>query len=163
MREEVISAVASMAGSTAQESARLLANHFREADRAAEKAADRYDRACRSLGWRNWIWFLAAQGGMCLVAVVLIMTLIPSLDEIYARRNTLTQLQVEVEGYPLHWGNCSLPSSTLTTKPGTATPINPAAIPFSIWIAGIDTMPSPREATAARTGRMHRAAVMRVR
>lgn len=106
VREEVISAVASMAGSTAQESARLLANHFREADRAAEKAADRYERACRSLGWRNWIWFLAAQGGMCLVAAVLIMTLIPSLDEIHARRNTLTQLEVEVEGYPLHWGNC---------------------------------------------------------
>lgn len=106
VREEVITAVASMAGTTAQESARLLANHFREADRAAEKAADRYERACQSLGWRNWIWFLAAQGVMCLMAVVLIITLVPSMDEINARRNTLRQLQAEVQGYPLLWGNC---------------------------------------------------------
>ena len=25
-------------------------------------AVNRYERACRSLGWRTWLWFLTAQG-----------------------------------------------------------------------------------------------------
>ncbi|MBK0127425.1 hypothetical protein IAE30_27140 [Pantoea sp. S61] len=104
--EEVISAVTSIAGSTAQESARLLAGHFREADRAAEKAAERYERACRSLGWRNWLWFLAAQGMICVTAITLIVRLVPSMDEIQARRSTLAQLQEQTEGLPLSWTNC---------------------------------------------------------
>lgn len=108
VRDEVIGAVTSMAESTAQESARLLAGHFSEADRAAKKAADRYERAWRSLGWRSWIWFLVAQGMMCLVASVLIVTLVPSLDEIHALRTVLEQLQEEAEGYPLQWGNCKV-------------------------------------------------------
>ncbi len=41
---------------------------------------------------------------MCLVASVLIVTLVPSLDEIHARRTVLEQLQEEAEGYPLQWG-----------------------------------------------------------
>ncbi|MHC2598964.1 hypothetical protein ACVLVH_004647 [Kluyvera sp. 1366] len=107
VRDDVIGAVTSMAGSTAQESARLLADHFREADRAADAAADRYERASRSLGWRSWLWFLAAQGVLCTVAIVLILTLVPPLDEIQARRSTLAQLQEQTEGLPLSWTNCT--------------------------------------------------------
>ncbi|HAU5565746.1 TPA: hypothetical protein JD264_18290 [Serratia fonticola] len=95
-----------MAGSTAQESARLLTAHFREADRTADRAAERYERACRSLGWRNWLWFLAAQGVLCTVAIVLVVALVPSLDEIHARRAVLAQLQEETEGVPLSWADC---------------------------------------------------------
>ncbi|PKH19341.1 hypothetical protein CIG19_20055 [Enterobacterales bacterium CwR94] len=114
VRDEVSSTVTSMAGATAQESARLLAEHFREADRAAEKAADRYERACRSLSWRNWIWFMAAQGMMCLVAGVLIWKLVPSLDEIHARRTVLAQLQEETEGLTLSWTNCTTVDGKVT-------------------------------------------------
>ena len=106
VRDDVISAVTSMAGLTAQESARLLTDNFREADRAADRAAARYERASRSLGWRNWLWFLAAQGVLCTVAIVLIVTLVPSLDEIHARRATLAQLQEETKGFPLSWTDC---------------------------------------------------------
>ena len=108
VRNEVISAVTAMAESTAQRSAQLLAEHFSEADRAADGASDRYERACRTVGWRSWLWFLAAQGVLCSVAIVLILTLIPSLDEIHDRRLTLMQLQKETEGFPLYWGNCTV-------------------------------------------------------
>ncbi|MCK6847602.1 hypothetical protein L8S25_17115 [Enterobacter cloacae] len=60
------------------------------------------------IGWRSWLWFLAAQGVLCSVAIVLILTLIPSLDEIHDRRLTLMQLQKETEGFPLYWGNCTV-------------------------------------------------------
>ncbi|WLO87346.1 hypothetical protein IFU33_22805 (plasmid) [Pantoea agglomerans] len=106
IRDDVISAVTSIAGSTAQKSANLLADHFREADSAAEDAKARYEKACRSLGWRNWLWFLAAQGVLCTVAIVLIATLVPSLDEIHARRAALAQLQEETKGVPLSWTDC---------------------------------------------------------
>lgn len=108
VRNEVISAVTAMAESTAQRSAQLLAEHFSEADRAADGASDRYERACRTLGWRSWLWFLAAQGVLCSVAIMLILTLIPSLDEIHERRLTLMQLQKETEGFPLYRGNCTV-------------------------------------------------------
>lgn len=114
VRDDVIGAVTSMADITAQESARLLAHHFREADRAAHGAAERYERASRSLGWRNWLWFIAAQGILCTVAIVLILTLIPSLDEIHARRTALAQLQEETDALQLSWTNC-------TTSDGKAT------------------------------------------
>lgn len=107
VRDDVISAVRSMADTTAQESARLLAHHFREADRAADGAAERYERASRSLGWRNWLWFVAAQGMLCTVAILLILTLVPSLDEIHARRTALAQLQEETEDLQLSWTNCT--------------------------------------------------------
>jgi len=108
VRDDVISAVTAMADSTAQRSARLLADHFREADRAADEATNRYERACRSLGWRSWLWFLAAQGVLCSVVIVLILTLVPSLDEIHERRSTLAQLYKETEGFPLYWRNCNV-------------------------------------------------------
>lgn len=108
VRNEVISAVTAMAESTAQRSAQLLAEHFSEADRAADGATYRYERACRSLGWRSWLWFLAAQGVLCSVAIMLIVMLVPSLDEIHERRLTLTQLQKETESFPLYWGNCKV-------------------------------------------------------
>ena len=106
IRDDVIGAVTSIAGSTAQESANLLADHFREADSAAEAAKKRYEKACRSLGWRNWIWFLAAQLVLCTVAIVLIVTLVPSLDKIHARSAALAQLQAETESFPLFWTDC---------------------------------------------------------
>ncbi|OWS75373.1 hypothetical protein CBW22_12090 [Pantoea sp. VS1] len=106
--DDVISAVTSMAGSTAQESARLLAEHFREADRAAEKAAERYERASRSLGWRSWLWFLTAQVAFCAVAIGFIMTLVPPLDEIQARRAALAQAKEEAERFPLYWHDCTV-------------------------------------------------------
>lgn len=112
IRDDVISAVKSMAGSTAKGSARLLAEHFREADRAAEKASDRYERACRSLGWRNWIWFLTAQVALCAVAIGLIMTLIPPLDEIQARRTALAQAKEVAERLPLYWRDCTVDGKT---------------------------------------------------
>lgn len=71
-------------------------------------AVNRYERACRSLGWRTWLWFLTAQGVLCSVVIVLILTLVPSLDEIHERRSTLTQLHKETEGFPLYWGNCNV-------------------------------------------------------
>ena len=107
IRDDVIGAVTSMAGSTAQESARLLAHHFREANRAADGAANRYERASRSLGWKSWIWFLAAQGMLFATAIVLILTLIPSLDEIHARRTELAEAKEEAERFPMSWTNCT--------------------------------------------------------
>lgn len=106
VRDDVINAVTSMAGSTAEGAARLLAEHFHKADCAADRAADRYERACKSLSWSNWIWFLAAQSVLCTVAIVFIVTLVPSLDEIQARRTALAQLQEETEGFPLSWTDC---------------------------------------------------------
>lgn len=106
--ESVISAIDAAASTTAQESARLLADHFREADRTADRAAERYKRACRSLGWKNWLWFVAAQGALCTVAIVLIVTLIPSLDEIHARRTALAQAKEVAERIPLSWRECTV-------------------------------------------------------
>lgn len=114
VRDDVINAVTSMASSTAEESARLLADHFREADRAADAAAERYERASRSLDWRRWLWFLTAQGVLCTVAIVLILKLVPSLDEIQARRSTLAQLQEQTEGLPLSWTNCTTAEGKVT-------------------------------------------------
>lgn len=108
VRDDVISAVTSMAGSTAQSSARLLAKHFRQADSAAEKAAERYERACRSLGWRNWVWFLTAQLAFCAVTIGIIWTLIPPLDEIQARRTALAQAKEVADRIPLYWHDCSV-------------------------------------------------------
>lgn len=112
VRDDVIGAVTSMAGSTAQESARLLADHFSEADRAAEKAAERYERACRSLGWRRWLWFLTAQVAFCAVTIGLIMTLIPPLDEIQARRAALAQAKEVADRFPLYWRDCTVDGKT---------------------------------------------------
>lgn len=108
VRDDVIRAVTSMAESTALDSARLLAEHFREADRAADRAAERYERACRSLGWRNWLWFLGAQVLLCTVATVLILRLVPSLDEIHARRTVLAQAKEAAERFPLYWQDCTV-------------------------------------------------------
>lgn len=108
VRESVISAINETASATAHESARHLADHFRKADLAADNAATRYEKASRSLGWRNWLWFLAAQLVLGIVAVVLIVTLIPSLDEIHARRTALAQAKDEADRLPLHWHDCTV-------------------------------------------------------
>lgn len=112
VRDDVIGAVTSMAGSTAQESARLLADHFREADRAADAAAERYERASRSLGWRRWLWFLTAQVAFCAVTIGIIWTLIPPLDEIQSRRTALAQAKEVADRFPLYWHDCTVDGKT---------------------------------------------------
>lgn len=85
-----------------------MAEHFREADRAADAAAERYERASRSLGWRNWVWFLTAQLAFCAVTLGIIWTLIPPLDEIQARRTALAQAKEVADRIPLYWHDCTV-------------------------------------------------------
>ena len=106
LRADVIEVIDRSADITAKESARLLSEHFHQADRAAEGAAARYERAAKLFSWRNFVFIITGQLVIFLIMAALIITLVPSLDEIRARQAELAQLREESGHFPGSWHAC---------------------------------------------------------
>lgn len=98
--------IESSAQSTANQAAELLSKRFTEADTAAQRAAELYNRAAKNLNSRRWLYFLSAQATILALVVVSIYLWVPSLDEIKARRvevARLGELASRVE-----WSKCNV-------------------------------------------------------
>ncbi|NHB89826.1 hypothetical protein [Photorhabdus tasmaniensis] len=91
---------------TANRAAELLSVKFREADKAAEKAAKLYLDAEKKLNSRSWLYFAGAQLAFVLLMSVLMKVLVPSMDEIQQRRADLANLERQLEVGTFHWSTC---------------------------------------------------------
>lgn len=103
---EVINTIHESAELTANKTADLLSAKFQEADAAANKAAKLYQKSAQSLNRRTWIYFFGVQFVLVFIAVVLILTLIPSLDEINQRRAELDFYKSQPNISKLKWSKC---------------------------------------------------------
>jgi len=90
---QVIVALDRVSEGTATRAATLLAEKFTQADTQAYQAAQRYERAARSLSWRLVV--AASVFGAVLLALVTAMILhsIPSAEEIRALQETVARLE----------------------------------------------------------------------
>ena len=91
---------------TANRTAELLSKKFREADTAAEKAAKLYQEAERKFNARSWFYFAGTQLAFVLLVSVLVIALVPSMEEIQQRRAELAYLDKQLEVGKLQWSTC---------------------------------------------------------
>lgn len=103
---EVTHSINGSAQITANRTAELLSKKFREADTAAEKAAKLYQEAERKLNVRSWFFFAGAQLAFVLLVSVLVIALVPSMEEIQQRRAELAYLDKQLDIGKLQWSTC---------------------------------------------------------
>ncbi|PTT12153.1 MULTISPECIES: hypothetical protein [unclassified Pseudomonas] len=96
--------IESSAQSTANQAAELLSKRFTEADAAARRAAELYNRAAKKLNSRRWLYFLSAQATILALVVVSLYLWVPSLDEIKARRVEVARLDELAS--KVEWSKC---------------------------------------------------------
>ncbi|MDC9588369.1 hypothetical protein PSI23_03320 [Xenorhabdus sp. XENO-10] len=106
LENDVTRSISESVETTANRTAELLSVKFKEADKAAEKAANLYQEAEKKLNFRSWFYFVGAQVGFVLLVSVLMMILVPSMDEIQQRRAELTNLDKQLEVGKLRWSIC---------------------------------------------------------
>ncbi|MFC4729599.1 hypothetical protein [Coralloluteibacterium thermophilus] len=106
LEKDVVGIIEASAEMTASRAADLLREHFQQADAAAEQAAARYRHAADRLGVRMWAIFLGTQIALAGVLIVLVLVLVPSLDEILQRRADLAHINEQLDGVPLSWSIC---------------------------------------------------------
>ncbi len=106
LENDVSHRISESADATADRAAELLSVKFREADEAAQKAAKLYQDAEKKLNSQSWLYFFGAQLVFVLLVSVLVVVLVPSLDEIQQRRTELSWLNKQPDGSQLQWHTC---------------------------------------------------------
>lgn len=112
LAQSVVHKIDGAAKISAVEAAKLLQQHFIEADEQAVLAAARYERAAKWLGFKAFLFsailILTVLGSV----LITVMTFIPTREEIDARRQELAgmelrALELEKRGVNLMWSTCS--------------------------------------------------------
>lgn len=88
--------IKSSASSTATETANLIYGKFTEADKAAEQAAQRYNQAAKTLGWRLFGGAILLQFFIFLGIWLFLNHTLPSYEEIKAKQQKSIQLEQQL-------------------------------------------------------------------
>ncbi|WP_321903938.1 hypothetical protein [Paraburkholderia tropica] len=97
---------------TAQKAAQLLKVQFKDADKAAVQAAERYHSAALHLGWKLFAGLAAIQLLILSVGWLLIRQSFPTQEQIEQRRQEVAELtntvsQLEKRGGRVKWSYCA--------------------------------------------------------
>jgi hypothetical protein len=111
MSENVRSTITNSADGTAKRAAKLLQEQFSQADAAADAAAQRYLSAGRWLGVKTFLTLLTCLAAAVLGAWLLASPLLPTFEELQARRDEIVALtaraeDMEKKGANLEWTYC---------------------------------------------------------
>ncbi|CAE6905340.1 hypothetical protein R69927_05638 [Paraburkholderia domus] len=116
LAREVTEKVDASALRMAHEAARLLAEKFTEADDAAERARDRYNKVGRRLTWKLLGGAAVLQCLLLAGAWLIVERTLPSQAEIEARRQTIEQLSQQASESRTEIGNLQRDANTMTRK-----------------------------------------------
>lgn len=90
---QILEAVDRVSEGAATRAATLLAEKFTQADAQAHQAAQRYERAARSLSWRLVVSASVFSAVLLVSVTALVLHIIPSAEEIRSRQETVDLLE----------------------------------------------------------------------